>query len=990
MHLSKKNALHYFFLFLSFSLFSQTSISGIVNSYAAVTDITVSNCEPCEADCGDVITVTSTSGFSAGDKALIIQMKGATLNTSNSSEGGTITSINQAGNYEFFQIAEVVGSTIRIQYPLIRSYDIDGVIQIVKIPQYNSVDIVGDLTAPAWNSATSTGGIVALSAEQIIFNANINVKGKGFKGLEMSVNGTPDNCSVNPNTQYVLPNTNNSSFDRGEGIAVPVAATNRGRAPRANGGGAGVSGDSGGGGGSNFGAGGIGGKRWCNADENGNTGIVAGGIGGFSMEPYLIQNKAFLGGGGGPGFITSSNFSLVPNGGGIVILFADTIEGNGYVIDADGISPTPIEPTGPADGGAGGGGGGTVLIKSDNINSNLTVNIRGGDGQDILDSDLHGPGGGGGGGVLLYSTPTLSPFVSLNNSGGAAGIHYTKNPKTAIIGSENGAEPGGPGGKRSLYNVIENTSYSADFDGDGVAAGCDLDSDNDGILDSEEGCGPDGIGDLNIISNLVEGNENNTDNGTYPTTISGLNATYTFEENGSDIKVVNLSAAGQQGPVFKFTGKKNETAAIDIVFSEYVLGSSFKLTDFDENEEVTVNVYDQNGTLISLAASPYVASRGSQVSQANNMFSTYSNPSDINGDLVSSDAVGSVSFNFRGLLISRINVAIKHVRENNSSIRFTQVNQFCIPLDSDLDGIPNYLDTDSDNDGCPDAMEAAGNITAVQLDTNGMITGGVDGDGVPTEVNGGQDTTAAVTINETVTINSITSDVSGAICSGTTITYTANATGTRVIDFSTNPYSTEALDPSEINNYQWYESTDGGTTFTILSGETTNTLTLTNVQVADPVKQFKVLASSANNSCGTEDTINLTVVNEADLSLVKTVHANQNATGSEITQANIGDTIYYKIVLTNSGPCDATASVKDVLPAGVSYIATSSTVPTGTFVVDDSSNIGTWDTVTVESGSAQTLIIAVLIGPNCGDITNFVEVETSTRPDPDSTPGNAQ
>ncbi|MDX1279480.1 MAG: thrombospondin type 3 repeat-containing protein, partial [Oceanihabitans sediminis] len=672
----KKKCFTLLFLFLSFSLFSQTPISGIVNSYAAVTDITVSNCEPCEADCGDFITVTSTSGFSAGDKALIIQMKGATLNTSNSSEGGTITSINQAGNYEFFKIASVTATTIRIQYPLIRSYDVNGLVQIVKIPQYNAVDIVGELTAPAWNSATSTGGIVALSAEQIIFNANINVKGKGFKGLEMTVNGTPDNCSVNPSTQYVLPNTNNSSFDRGEGIAVPVAATNRGRAPRANGGGAGVSGDSGGGGGSNFGAGGIGGKRWCNADENGNTGIVAGGIGGFSMEPYLIQNKAFLGGGGGPGFITSSNFSLVPNGGGIVILFADTIEGNGYTIDADGVSPTAILPLGPADGGAGGGGGGTVLIKSDNINSNLTVNIRGGDGQDILDSDLHGPGGGGGGGVLLYSTPTLSPFVSLNNSGGAAGVHY--NGENAIGGSENGAEPGGPGGARSLYNVIENTSYSADFDGDGVAAGCDLDSDNDGILDDEEGCGPAGIGNIDIISNfgvgnVNSGNGNNTDNGTYPTTIAGLNATYTFVENGSDIEVVNLSGVGQQGPVFKFTGKNDETAAIDIVFSEYVLGSSFKLTDFDENEEVIVDVYDQNGTLISLASSPYVASRGSQVSQENNKFSTYSNPGDTNGDNVSSDAVGSVSFNFRGLLISRINVSIKHVR--NSSIRFTQVNQ---------------------------------------------------------------------------------------------------------------------------------------------------------------------------------------------------------------------------------------------------------------------------------------------------------------------------
>ncbi|WP_417370123.1 hypothetical protein [Flavobacterium beibuense] len=530
-------------------------------------------------------------------------------------------------------------------------------------------------------------------------------------------------------------------------------------------------------------------------------------------------------------------------------------------------------------------------------------------------------------------------------------------------------------------------SGNIDSDGDGVSDVCDLDDDNDGVLDANEGCGSSGgLGNIDLINNFSPGQIDVGNNGSYVTTISDVTASYTFIENGSDIEVVDLSGTGQQGPVFKFTGKKNKTASIDIVFSEYVLGSYFKLTDFDENEKVTVNVYDHNGTLINLAGSPYIEALGSQVSQDSNTFSTYFDPTNTNGDNVSSDPVGSVVFNFTNQLISRINVGIVHARD--SSIRFTQVQQFCIPMDTDNDGIPNFLDTDSDNDGCFDALEAAGNITTDQLDTNGMITGGVDENGVPTAVSGGQNTTDAVAINEIVTISSITSNISGVVCSGTAITYTANATGTRVTDFSTNPYTTEALDPSEIN-YQWYESTDGGATFTILSGETNSTLTLTNVQVADPVKQYKVLASSANNSCGTEDATSLTVVNEADLSLVKTVYADQNATGAEIEQANIGDTIYYKIVLTNNGPCDATTSVKDVLPAGVSYIATSSTVPASTtFAVDDSSNIGMWNNITVASGSTQTLVIAVLVGPNCGDITNFAEVETSTRPDPNSIPGN--
>src|SRR5690606_24074451 len=32
-------------------------------------------------------------------------------------------------------------------------------------------------------------------------------------------------------------------------------------------------------------------------------------------------------------------------------------------------------------------------------------------------------------------------------------------------------------------------------------------------------------------------------------------------------------------------------------------------------------------------------------------------------------------------------------------------------LDTDGDGIPNYLDVDSDNDGCPDAIEGSENVT---------------------------------------------------------------------------------------------------------------------------------------------------------------------------------------------------------------------------------------------------------------------------------------
>ena len=55
----------------------------------------------------------------------------------------------------------------------------------------------------------------------------------------------------------------------------------------------------------------------------------------------------------------------------------------------------------------------------------------------------------------------------------------------------------------------------------------------------------------------------------------------------------------------------------------------------------------------------------------------------------------------------------------------------CSVVDTDNDGTPNYLDLDSDGDGCFDALEAGyidadndGQLDGTGYDTNGLITGG--------------------------------------------------------------------------------------------------------------------------------------------------------------------------------------------------------------------------------------------------------------------------
>lgn len=63
--------------------------------------------------------------------------------------------------------------------------------------------------------------------------------------------------------------------------------------------------------------------------------------------------------------------------------------------------------------------------------------------------------------------------------------------------------------------------------------------------------------------------------------------------------------------------------------------------------------------------------------------------------------------------------------------------------DTDNDSITNDFDLDSDNDGCPEAIEGGANFIASNIDANEMLTGGVDSNGVPTVAGANGQTTGS-------------------------------------------------------------------------------------------------------------------------------------------------------------------------------------------------------------------------------------------------------
>jgi hypothetical protein len=89
------------------------SISGsTINTYTAVTSVPTCT----------TATVASTTGLTAGNKVLLIQMQGPTIDMTNSSAFGSITAINNTGNYEFATISSVSGSTVTFTLALVKSY----------------------------------------------------------------------------------------------------------------------------------------------------------------------------------------------------------------------------------------------------------------------------------------------------------------------------------------------------------------------------------------------------------------------------------------------------------------------------------------------------------------------------------------------------------------------------------------------------------------------------------------------------------------------------------------------------------------------------------------------------------------------------------------------------------------------------------------------------------------------------------------------------
>ncbi|MDZ4809616.1 MAG: LamG-like jellyroll fold domain-containing protein [Bacteroidota bacterium] len=414
------------------SLTTGTNIGGIINTYTPVIAL-----NPCE----NKITVEDAITFNAGDTVLMIQMKGAVSDSTNTAAFGTVTDYKNAGTYEINYVKSKAGNIIELKNTITRQYDLpDGKVQLVRIPYYTNANITYTLTCLPWDG--NKGGVLVLNARDTInLNSNIDVSGKGFRGGNDPVtNPSVYFCYEN---NFFYPVNPNLASEKGEGIALISSSKSYGKGAVANGGGGGNSHNSGGAGGGNTGAGGFGGYNFEGAPCNTTVPFDNRGISGKLLTYSNAINKVFMGGGGGAGH--TNNFEAFQakggNGSGIAIIIAGKLIANSNKIiaaGADGL-PCPGGGTGCHEGMGGGGAGGSVLMDVNVYVDNTTIETIGGKGADMTNSGnlKVGPGGGGGGGILWLDAATLPANITFTSIGGLNGIctAYSNNPWGATAGA---------------------------------------------------------------------------------------------------------------------------------------------------------------------------------------------------------------------------------------------------------------------------------------------------------------------------------------------------------------------------------------------------------------------------------------------------------------------------------------------------------------------------------------------------------------------------
>ena len=206
---------------------------------------------------------------------------------------------------------------------------------------------------------------------------------------------------------------------------------------------------------------------------------------------------------------------------------------------------------------------------------------------------------------------------------------------------------------------------------------------------------------------------------------------YAKDSKAVVITIRDYSIVGDRFMTMNSNDKTITTWEIEGTMHPYVLMQSTPASTFHKNNQFAINILTN--------------------SDAYSQTALYTPQNDRRYTVIENDGTRKVIFNnddadltnYVGLSYLNTDPSKKYFAFTQSPDQSGQVNTLVtimLPCDDDMDGVPNYFDLDSDEDGCPDAVEGDGNITEDML-IGGAIdikTHGVDDNGVPKPAKGGQ------------------------------------------------------------------------------------------------------------------------------------------------------------------------------------------------------------------------------------------------------------
>ncbi len=224
--------------------------------------------------------------------------------------------------------------------------------------------------------------------------------------------------------------------------------------------------------------------------------------------------------------------------------------------------------------------------------------------------------------------------------------------------------------------------------------------------------------------------------------------------------------------------------------------------------------------------------------------------------------------------------------------------------DTDNDGIPDYLDLDSDNDSCSDAKEGKKDLNTF-VTAQGTLSDGnggkvtqnlgntVDANGVPTIAGGGQGIGGS---QDALTFDITQQPADVTICEKNTAEFKAIVTST----------------PAKNLNYQWQVNTNNGSTWTNVTGASGTVasgaeavLSLSNVTLSMNDNKYRVIYTHDDNTCGIESAEATLTVHPKPKFTTKAMNANCNDGDSKIEitiTSNADDYEFWLLPVTGGIP----------------------------------------------------------------------------------------